>query len=191
MSPWLRRTPPASPDARKWMESSPPQEAAEALGKHWERGRPRPAAIARAQRLENPQVCGGRPRRSEPDLASSRPPPRARRPTADAHPDVRDRSAWALAEIEDAIAVAPLLKTLHDSEACVRARAAWALGEIEHLSAVKGLAAGAPRQRARSREIGLGPRRNRIGSRGRWPGAVADRHRRQRSPSGSLGARRN
>jgi hypothetical protein len=32
MSPWLRRTLPISPDARKWMETSPAKEAAEALG---------------------------------------------------------------------------------------------------------------------------------------------------------------
>ncbi len=32
MSPWLRRTLPSSPDARKWMETSPAKEAAEALG---------------------------------------------------------------------------------------------------------------------------------------------------------------
>lgn len=59
----------------------------------------------------------------------------------DVHRDVCDHSAWALGEIEDATAVAPLLSALNDSDARVRARVAWALGEIEHPSAVNGLVA--------------------------------------------------
>jgi HEAT repeat protein len=57
----------------------------------------------------------------------------------DRHPDVRDRTAWALGEIEDKAAVEPLLSALNDSDPRVRARAAWALGEIEDRAALTGL----------------------------------------------------
>jgi HEAT repeat protein len=141
MSPWLRRTTAASADARKWAQTSPAQEAAEALGdignvavpgllqalasNEW-KVRAFAAVglgeveeiVERAQAIE---ALAGR--------------------LSDPHPDVRDRSAWALGEIEHESAVEPLLGALQDSEARVRVRAAWALGEIEDASAVTGLLA--------------------------------------------------
>ncbi len=139
MSPWLRRTLPSSPDARKWMETSPAKEAAEALGDIGNAAVPgllqslahvdwKVRAFAALglgevdQILERGQVI---------EALGTR--------LSDGHPDVRDRSAWALGEIEDATAVEPLLKALHDGDARVRARAAWALGEIESDLAVNGL----------------------------------------------------
>ena len=141
MSSWLRRTLPSSPDGRKWMETSPAKEAAEALGDIGNAAVPgllqslahvdwKVRAFAALglgevdQILERGQVI---------DALGNR--------LSDGHPDVRDRSAWALGEIEDATAVEPLLKALHDGDVRVRARAAWALGEIEHPSAVSGLLA--------------------------------------------------
>jgi HEAT repeat protein len=141
MSPWLRRTLATSPDARKWMETSPAKEAAEALGdignlsvpgllqalahSDWKTRMFAAHGLGEVdeiiERDEVVDALGGR--------------------LSDTQSNVRDRSAWALGEIEDATAVEPLLKALHDSDARVRARVAWALGEIEHPSAVNGLVA--------------------------------------------------
>jgi HEAT repeat protein len=139
MSPWLRRTMPTNPDARKWMETSPAKEAAEALGDIGNAAVPgllqslahsdwKVRAFAALGLGEVNQIV---------DLGQAVDALGSR--LTDAHPDVRDRSAWALGEIESATAVQPLLKALHDSEARVRARAAWALGEIESSAAVPGL----------------------------------------------------
>ena len=141
MSPWLRRTMPTNPDARKWMETSPAKEAAEALGDIGNAAVPgllqslahsdwKVRAFAALGLGEVNQIV---------DLGQVVDALGCR--LTDAHPDVRDRSAWALGEIESATAVQPLLKALHDREARVRARAAWALGEIEDPSAVQGLLA--------------------------------------------------
>jgi HEAT repeat protein len=141
MSAWLRRTIPISPDARKWMETSPAKEAAEALGDIGEAAVPgllqaladsdwkvrKFAALGLGevdQIVERGKVI---------DALDGR--------LTDVHPAVRDQSAWALGEIEDVTAVEPLLKALRDSDARVRARVAWALGEIEDAGAVNGLLA--------------------------------------------------
>jgi HEAT repeat protein len=152
MSPWLRRTLPTSPDARKWMETSPAKEAAEALGDignaavpgllqslaqpDWKVRAFAALGLGEVDRIvELGQVI---------DALGNR--------LTDVHPDVRDRSAWALGEIEDPTAVEPLLKALDDGDARVRARAAWALGEIEHPSAVSGLLAALADREAAVRE---------------------------------------
>jgi HEAT repeat protein len=141
MSPWLRRTIPTRPEARKWMETSPAKEAAEALGdignaavpgllqalahSDWKTRKFAAVGLGEVDHIvELGKVI---------DALGVR--------LSDSHPDVRDRSAWALGEIEDVSAVEPLLKALHDSDARVRARVAWALGEIEDPSAVNGLVA--------------------------------------------------
>jgi HEAT repeat protein len=140
MSPWLQRTLPVSPDA-KWMETSPAKEAAESLGdignasvpgllqaladSNWKMRKFAALGLGEVDRIvELGKVI---------DALAGR--------LADVHPDVRDRSAWALGEIEDAAAVAPLLKALHDTDTRVRIRIAWALGEIEDASAVNGIVA--------------------------------------------------
>lgn len=141
MRPWLRRTLPVSADARKWMETSPAAEAAEALGdignaavpglldalgnSDWKTRKFAAMGLGEVdQIIELGKVIAA--------LAGR---------LTDAHVEVRDRSAWALGEIEDASAVDPLLNALKDSEVRVRARAAWALGEIEDAAAVTGLVA--------------------------------------------------
>jgi HEAT repeat protein len=141
MSPWLRRALATSADARKWSETSPAKEAAEALGDignasvsgllaslaspDWKVRTFAALGLGEVDDLvERGPVIGA--------LASR---------LNDAHAEVRDRSACALGEIEDAAAVDPLLKALHDGDARVRTRAAWALGEIEDAAAVDGLVA--------------------------------------------------
>ena len=130
MGPWFRRTMPASPDARKWMETSPAKEAAEALGdigdaavpgllqalahSDWKTRKFAAVGLGEVDQITELQNVIGA-------LAGR---------LTDVHPEVRDRSASALGEIEDAAAVEPLVKALQDSDARVRARAAWALGEI-------------------------------------------------------------
>jgi HEAT repeat protein len=141
MTPWLRRTLPTSADARKWMETSPAKEAAEALGDIGNAAVPgllqsladgnstirtfAALGLGEVDRIvELEKVVGALGGR-----------------LTDTDPAVRDRSAWALGEIEDARAVEPLLKALRDTDARVRARVAWALGEIEDPSAVNALVA--------------------------------------------------
>ena len=125
--------------ARGGVETSPAQEAANALGDignpavpglltALERGDPKTrrfAAVALGdvdQIAERPRVVGA--------LIQG---------LTDGHPKVREHSAWALGEIEDRAAVQPLLSALNDSDPRVRARAAWALGEMEDWTAVTGL----------------------------------------------------
>lgn len=48
----------------------------------------------------------------------------------DTDPDVRSRSAWALGQIKDPIAVFPLIKSLEDQEGSVRSQIAISLGNI-------------------------------------------------------------
>lgn len=139
MSPWMRRNLVVTPDAQKWMQTSPAKEAAEALGdigyaavpgllqalasSEWKVRKFAAIGLGEmdqiVQRADVIDALAGR--------------------LTDAQFEVRDQSAWALGEIEDPEAVEPLLKALHDGDARVRARAAWALGEIEHPSAVSGL----------------------------------------------------
>jgi HEAT repeat protein len=139
LSSWLRRNVPVSPESRKWMETSPAQEAAEALGNignlavpgllqaltnaDWKVRKFASIGLGEVNQIvELAKVI---------DALAER--------LSDSHVDVRDRSAWALGEIEDETAVEPLLKSLNDSDSRVRARVVWALGEIEHPSAVNGL----------------------------------------------------
>jgi HEAT repeat protein len=139
MSPWLRRTLPTSPDARKWAETSPAKEAAEALGDIGNAAVPGllQALVHSDWKVRKFAAYGLGEVDRIVDLAGVVGALAGR--LTDVHPDVRDRSAWALGEIEDVTAVEPLLKTLNDADARVRARVAWALGEIEHPSAVNGL----------------------------------------------------
>ena len=141
MSPWLRRALAASPDAQRWSETSPAREAAEALGDIGNASVPgllqslahSDWKIRKFAALGLGEVNQIVERASVIAALASR--------LTDVHADVRDRSAWALGEIEDATAVEPLLNALNDADARVRARAAWALGEIESPSAVNGLLA--------------------------------------------------
>ena len=139
MSPWLRRELATNPDALKWSQTSPAQEAAEALG---EIGNASIPGLLQALTHSDWKVrsfaaygLGEVDVIIEPipviDALSGT--------LSDTHPNVRDRSAWALGEIEHVAGVEPLLKALQDSETRVRSRAAWALGEIEDPSAVQGL----------------------------------------------------
>ena len=139
MSPWLRRTIAASSDARKWMETSPAKEAAEALGdignaavpgllqslahNDWKTRKFAAIGLGEVDQITDLVTVI--------DALAGR--------LGDGHAEVRDRSAWALGEIEDPSAVEPLLKVLNDKEPGVRARAAWALGEIESELAIDGL----------------------------------------------------
>jgi HEAT repeat protein len=139
MGPWVRRNLPVSPDAQKWMQTSPAKEAAEALGdigyaavpgllqalanSEWKVRKFAAVGLGEmdqiVQRADVIDALAGR--------------------LTDPQVEVRDQSAWALGEIEDPEAVEPLLRALHDGDTRVRTRAAWALGEIEHPSAVNGL----------------------------------------------------
>ena len=108
MSPWLRRTLPVSPDAQKWSQTSPAREAAEALGdignaavpgllqalgnRDWKTRKFAAVGLGEVNRIDD------RPAVVEALVAR----------LADAVADVRDQSAWALGEIEDATAVEPL-----------------------------------------------------------------------------------
>ena len=56
-------------------------------------------------------------------------------------PEVRQRAAWALGEIESSAAVPNLTPLLKDPDDAVRAMVAWALGEIESASALPALEA--------------------------------------------------
>ena len=112
MSPWLRRTLQASPDAVKWSETSPAKEAAEALGdignasvpgllqalshSDWKTRKFAAVGLGEIDHIAQlPTVLAA--------LAGR---------LTDAHVEVRDQSAWALGEIEDATAVEPLSECL-------------------------------------------------------------------------------
>ena len=141
MSPWMRRNLPITAEAQKWMQTSPAKEAAEALGDIGNAAVPgllqaltqSDFKVRKFAAIGLGEVDSIADREAVIDALSAR--------LGDAHPDVRDQSAWALGEIEDAGAVEPLVRALQDSEPRVRARAAWALGEIEDSSAVSGLLA--------------------------------------------------
>ncbi len=141
MSPWLRRTLATSPDAVKWNATSPAKEAAEALGDIGNAAVPGLLqALAHSDWKTRKFAALGLGEVDHIEQLTTVVAALAVRLT-DAHLEVRDQSAWALGEIEDATAVESLLNALHDPEARVRTRVAWALGEIEDPSAVKGLVA--------------------------------------------------
>lgn len=140
VSDWLRHQANLSADALKWMETSPAKEAADTLGEIGD------AAVPGL--IRELQHADARVRKfaayglgeAEPRLERGRAVAALADRLVDASGDVRDQSAWALGEIEDAAAVPALSEALHrDAEARVRLRAAWALGEIEHASAVPAL----------------------------------------------------
>jgi HEAT repeat protein len=131
-----------SAEQLKWLETSPAKEAADTLGEIGDAAVP---GLIRALQHGDWRVrkfAAYGLGEAEPELD------RAQAVTAlvdrlgDSNTDVRDQSAWALGEIEDAAAVAALAETLQrDAEPRVRRRAAWALAEIEHESAVPVLVA--------------------------------------------------
>lgn len=130
---------PAGAEARPWMQTSPAQEAAEALGDignaavpgllqaledgNWKMRKFAAVGLGEVDRIADLTLVL--------DALARR--------LGDAHAEVRERTAWALGEIEEPIAVEPLGRALNDGDARVRMRAAWALGEIEHASAVTAL----------------------------------------------------
>jgi HEAT repeat protein len=142
MSDWLRRQGNLSPDALKWMETSPAKEAADTLGEIGDAAVP--GLIRELQntdwRVRKFAAYGlGE---AEPELDRGKAVAALGDRLNDTHADVRERSAWALGEIEDAGAVPALSGALqNDVDRRVRLRAAWALGEIEDDSAVKALVA--------------------------------------------------
>jgi HEAT repeat protein len=141
MSPWLRRQVQVSADARRWSETSPAKEAAEALG---EIGDPAVPSLLQALRHSDwktrkfaAHAFGETDHLIEVGQAVSA----LATILGDDHPEVRDRAAWALGELEEPSAVPALARALGDQDATVREKAAWALGEIEDPSAVAGLTA--------------------------------------------------
>ena len=141
MSPWLRRELARSADARRWAETSPAKEAAEALG---EIGDPAVPSLLQALRHADwktrkyaAHAFGETDRLTEIGKAVAALGATLR----DDHAEVRDRAAWALGELEEPAAVPALVRALGDSDAAVREKAAWALGEIEEPSAVPALTA--------------------------------------------------
>ena len=139
MSPWLRRALATSPDARQWSQTSPAQEAAEALGDIGNASIPG-LLQALSQNDWKVRLFAAYGLGEVDEIIEPLPVVDALcRTLSDTHPNVRDRGAWALGEIEHASAVEPLMKALNDSDMRVRSRAAWALGEIENPAAVPGL----------------------------------------------------
>ena len=139
MSPWLRRELTRSADARRWAETSPAKEAAEALG---EIGDPAVPGLLQALRHADwktrkfaAHAFGETDRITEVGTAVSALVATLR----DGHAEVRDRAAWALGELEDPSAIPGLLTALKDTDTELRSKAAWALGEIEDARAVQGL----------------------------------------------------
>lgn len=152
MSAWMRRELARSSDAARWAQTSPAAEAAEALS---EIGRAAVPGLLEALRHEDwtsrmfaAKALGEFDRFADPAevigaLASR---------LNDPHPEVRDRAAWALGEIEDPRATAPLLDALRTGDARLRTRAIRALGEIEDPTAVDGLVAALGNSDAKVRE---------------------------------------
>ena len=138
MGPWFRRMP-VTPEAQKWMETSPAKEAAEALGDIGNAAVPgllqalahsdwkvRKFAAIGLGEVDHIIELGSAINALSTHLT-------------DANVEVRDRSAWALGEIEHPSAVNGLVAALTDRDASVREKVVWALGEIESDLAVDGL----------------------------------------------------
>jgi HEAT repeat protein len=143
MSDWLRRQIGISADAVKWSETSPAKEAADTLGDIGDAAVPGLLQALnnsdwRVRKFAAHGLGEAEPQADRTTAVAAL----GNRLTTDANADVRERSAWALGEIEDAAAVDALTGALRgDADRRVRATAAWALGEIEHPSAVPGLVA--------------------------------------------------
>src|SRR5688500_12798059 len=108
MSDWLRRQGNPSPDALKWMETSPAKEAADTLGEIGDAAVP--GLIRELQntdwRVRKFAAYGlGE---AEPKLDRGKAVAALGDRLHDTHADVRERSAWAVGEIEDAGAVQAL-----------------------------------------------------------------------------------
>ena len=140
MSPWLRQQLPVSADARQWSRTSPAKEAADTLGDIGDAAVPGLLAALRHADWRTRKFAAYGLGEAEPHLDRAKVIAALSDRLTDEHADVRDRSAWALGEIEDAAAVPALVRALQsDRDRRVRATAAWALGEIEDASAVNGL----------------------------------------------------
>jgi len=140
MSPWLRQQLGTSADARRWSQTSPAREAADTLGDIGDAAVPGLMTALRHADWRTRKFAAYGLGEAEPYLDRSKVIAALSDRLSDEHADVRDRSAWALGEIEDAGAVPALVRALQsDRDRRVRATAAWALGEIEDASAVDGL----------------------------------------------------
>lgn len=139
MSPWVRRHIATNPDVQRWSETSPAKEAAEALGDIGEAAVPGLLQALGHTDWKTRKFAAYGLGEAEPFNDIGKVIAALVERLADAHPEVRDRSAWALGEIEDPSAVQPLSRALRDADGRVRATAAWALGEIEDPAAVSSL----------------------------------------------------
>ena len=139
MTPWLRRAIVTSPDAQRWSETSPAKEAADTLGEIGEAAVPGLLQALGHADWKTRKFAAYGLGEAEPISNRAKVVEALGNCLDDAHPEVRDRSAWALGEIEDPAAVPGLTRALRDADAKVRATVAWALGEIEDPSAVSGL----------------------------------------------------
>ncbi len=141
MNKWMRNRIKLDPASAKQFETSPAKEAAEALG---EIGEPAvPGLLTALSTAAWPVRRNAAYALGEADLWASklRVISALSGRLSDQQPEVREKCAWALGEIEDSSAVDALTGALHDADASVRRQAAWALGEIESSLAVPALSA--------------------------------------------------
>lgn len=142
MREWLRNNRALTPDMLKWSETSPAKEAADTLGEIGDAAVPGLLQALNHSDWRVRKFAAYGLGEAEPEIDRAKVVAALGDRLADPHADVRERSAWALGEIEDAAAVPALTRALHqDADRRIRVRAAWALGEIEHTSAVSGLVA--------------------------------------------------
>jgi HEAT repeat protein len=139
MNAWTRRHITTNPDVQRWSQTSPAKEAAEALGDIGDAAVPGLLqALGHTDWKTRKHAAYGLGE-AEPMNEQGTVIKALGERLADPHPEVRDRSAWALGELEDEAAVPALSRALRDADVRVRATSAWALGEIEDPSAVDGL----------------------------------------------------
>ena len=142
MSPWLRQQLRVSTDARQWSQTSPAKEAAETLGDIGDAAVPGLLTALRHADWRTRKFAAHGLGEAEPLHDGLKVIAALSDRLTDEHADVRERSAWALGEIENPVAVPAVARTLqNDRDRRVRLRAAWALGEIEDAGAVNGLVA--------------------------------------------------
>ena len=139
MSPWLRRELTRSADARRWAETSPAKEAADALGEIGDAAVPGLLQALRHTDWKTRKFAAHAFGETDAITEAGKAVSALSATLRDDHPEVRDRAAWALGELEEPAAVPALVRALGDGDARVRAKAAWALGEIEDPSAIPGL----------------------------------------------------
>jgi HEAT repeat protein len=139
MNAWTRRHITTNPDVQRWSQTSPAKEAAEALGDIGDAAVPGLLqALGHTDWKTRKHAAYGLGE-AEPMNEQGTVIKALGERLADPHPEVRDRSAWALGELEDEAAVPALSRALRDADVRVRVTAAWALGEIEDPSAVSAL----------------------------------------------------